>query len=313
MLITIATAALLTGCTPSTNPVALTPRIDGKPWKVAGNPDLGALTSEKQQPVDFGIWQAADGTWQIWSCIRSTKAEGHHRLFHRWEGPQLTDTNWKPMGIAMQADEKYGEENNGLQAPYVVKNGSEFVMFYGDWTRICLAKSSDGKKFERWMIKDANSPAIFQDGPKDHARDPMTTRIGDAWYCYYTASPEGKGIDFCRVSTNLKDWSDQRMVSVGGKGGTGRVAAECPQVVQRGGYYYLFRTQLYGAKATTHVYRSKDPLRFNINSDAGYVCTLPIAAPEIFTYNGQDYVAYLLPSLQGIQIAKLTWDPAPER
>jgi hypothetical protein len=45
------------------------PRIVGDWWQVAGDPELGDLTSPKQQPVDFAIWQAADGTWQLWSCI----------------------------------------------------------------------------------------------------------------------------------------------------------------------------------------------------------------------------------------------------
>jgi hypothetical protein len=49
----------------------LIPRIDGDWWQIAGDPDLGEYTSEKQQPVDFAIWQAADGTWQLWSCIRN--------------------------------------------------------------------------------------------------------------------------------------------------------------------------------------------------------------------------------------------------
>jgi len=38
----------------------LMPVIEGGWWQVAGNPDLGELTGEKQQPVDFGIWQAAE-------------------------------------------------------------------------------------------------------------------------------------------------------------------------------------------------------------------------------------------------------------
>ncbi len=49
------------------------PVIEGDFWQIAGNPDLGGLTGERQQPVDFGIWQARDGTWQLWSCIRGTK------------------------------------------------------------------------------------------------------------------------------------------------------------------------------------------------------------------------------------------------
>jgi hypothetical protein len=43
-----------------------------EPWmQIAGDPNPGELTDLKQQPVDFGIWQAADGTWQLWSCIQA--------------------------------------------------------------------------------------------------------------------------------------------------------------------------------------------------------------------------------------------------
>lgn len=107
------------------------PRIGGDWWQVADDPDLGALTTAKQQPVDFGVWQAADGTWQLWSCIRGTKEPGNTRLFYRWEGAQLTDRDWKPMGIAMHSDTSVGEVAGGLQAPYVFKLGGRYEMFYG--------------------------------------------------------------------------------------------------------------------------------------------------------------------------------------
>lgn len=55
------------------------PVIEGDFWQIAGNPDLGELTGEKQHPVDFGIWQARDCTWQLWSCIRGTKCGGNTR------------------------------------------------------------------------------------------------------------------------------------------------------------------------------------------------------------------------------------------
>ncbi len=54
----------------------IAPEISGPWWQVAGDPDLGEWTSPDQQPVDFGVWQAADGTWQLWSCIRKTKCGG---------------------------------------------------------------------------------------------------------------------------------------------------------------------------------------------------------------------------------------------
>jgi len=45
------------------NEPVLIPAFDGDFWTVSGDPDLGEWTSEKQQPVDFGVWQAQDGTW----------------------------------------------------------------------------------------------------------------------------------------------------------------------------------------------------------------------------------------------------------
>lgn len=80
----------------------LVPEIAGEWWQVAGQPDLGRLTGDKQEPVDFAVWQARDGTWQLWSCIRKTKETGTGRLLHGWEGAQLTDPNWQPRGIQMR-------------------------------------------------------------------------------------------------------------------------------------------------------------------------------------------------------------------
>lgn len=82
------------------------------PWRlVATQPDVGELATPKQQAVDFAIWRAADGTWQIWSCIRNTLAGGtggKTRLFHRWEGRSLADDAWRACGVAMQADPARG-------------------------------------------------------------------------------------------------------------------------------------------------------------------------------------------------------------
>jgi hypothetical protein len=63
---------------------AVVPQIDGDFWQVTGDPDLGKYTTAKQQPVDFAVWQAPDGSWQLWSCIRSIAMSGKTRLFYRW-------------------------------------------------------------------------------------------------------------------------------------------------------------------------------------------------------------------------------------
>ena len=283
------------------------PRIAGDWWQVAGTPDLGELTSPKQQAVDFSVWQAADGTWRLWSCIRNTKEAGFTRLLYCWEGAKLTDPNWKPMGIAMRADTKLGEAEGGLQAPYVFREKNLFYLAYGDWNRICLATSPDGKKFSR-LLQANGQPGLF--GVRgENTRDPMVLKIGDTWHCYYAAYPNNLCSVFCRTSPDLKTWSEPKQVAFGGQAGTGKYSAECPFVVElEPGQFYLFRTQRYGDAAQTSVYFSRDPLDFGVDQDEGhFVCKLPIAAPEIIHSQGQYYIAALLPSLQGIQIARLEW------
>jgi hypothetical protein len=137
------------------------PVIDGDFWQIAGNPDLGDLGSEQQQPVDFGIWQAGDGTWQLWSCIRKTNCGGNTRLFHGWEGESLEQVDWSPVGITMRADTTLGEQPGGLQAPHVILDEGIFYMLYGDWSRICLAKSKDGKEFHRILKPSDGEPDLF--------------------------------------------------------------------------------------------------------------------------------------------------------
>jgi hypothetical protein len=318
-------AAALAGCGPALRG-PLTPRVDGPWWTVARNPDLGELNGPPkdqpkahQQPVDFAVWQAADGTWQLWSCVRGTNCGGKTRLLYGWEGQKLTDANWKPMGIRMQADPAYGETPGGLQAPYVIRHNGTYHMFYGDWVNICIARGTDGKSFERWPMANGRT-GMFNEGENANARDPMvcvgpppvsdgcapTTRLN--WYCYYTAHADGKGADFCRTSTDLRTWSESRVVARGGLTGEGPWSAECPHVVRTGGYYYLFRTQRYADPPATSVYRSDDPMDFGVGNDDKFVCLLPVAAPEVILDRGQWYIAALTPDIQGIRIARLRWE-----
>lgn len=290
----------------------LAPRIEGDWWQVAGDPDLGKYTTPKQQPVDFAVWPAADGTWQLWSCIRATNCGGRTRLFYRWQGAKITDADWQPMGISMEADAAFGETPGGLQAPHVIKVGAEYVMFYGDWENICIAKGVDGKTFARQLLPNGKS-GMFTEGTGTNTRDPMALRIGKLFHLYYTAFPNRQGADYLRTSEDLKTWSPAKIVAFGGAAGTGSSSAECPFVYfhKDSGYYYLFRTQRYGQNSQTSVYRSKNPADFGVNDDRYLVGTLPIAAPEIVEHEGGLYIAALLPSLKGIQIARLKFAPLP--
>jgi len=286
-------------------------------------PDLGDLTgpppenpNHPQQPVDFAIWQAADGTWQLWSCIRNTKCGGMTRLFYAWEGRNLTDPDWTPLGIALQADSpRFETRAGGLQAPHVVNvplastrssdgleaRATQFYMIYGDWDYLMIQRSHDGKTFERWLY-DNGKPAMFTEGEGCNTRDPCLIHIGDKWHVYYTAYPKRDGQPtggvYCRTSTDLRTWSDSALVARGGLTGTGPTSSECPYVVKVGRYYCLFRTQRYAGPPTTSVYRSTDPMDFGIDeqADRKFVCLLEVAAPELFVHGGQWYIAALMPT-----------------
>ncbi len=284
------------------------PRITGEFWQIAGDPGLGHYTDPKQQPVDFAIWEANDGSWQLWSCIRGTKCGGKTRLFHRWEGATLTNANWLPKGIAMEANPKHGETLGGLQAPHVVKINGYFYMFYGDWENICVATSLDGKAFAR-RFNEKGLTGLFTEGVGNNTRDAMVMKVNEVWHCYYTAFPNRQGAVYCRTSRDTRNWSPSRIVAFGGEAGTNPYSAECPFVVERApGEFYLFRTQRYGQDAVTRVYYSKDPMDFGVNNDAKHlVCSLPVAAPEVIFHDKNWYIASLLPSLKGIRVAKLEW------
>lgn len=300
----------------------LMPEIEASWWQVADNPMNHKYATERQEPVDFAIWQAADGTWQLWSCIRNTTAGGENgktRFFFRWQGKNLTDANWQQMGIVMEADPSLGETPGGLQAPHVIKAGDIYHLFYGDWVNICHAISKDGKVFSRVIQKNGKT-SMFSEGPGNNTRDVMLLEHGRVWYAYYTAYPNRQGMVYVRTTKDFKNWSESKVVSFGGQAGVGPSSSECPHVVKLGpDSFYLFKTQNYGSSKKgnirdrdmpqTSVYYSNDPTMFGINQDDRYLlCTLPVAAPEIVLHQGRYYIAALNQgALDGIRIAELKW------
>ncbi len=306
------------------------PKVDGGWWRIATTPDLGEYNSDKVQPVDFGIWQAADGTWQVWSCIRGSKFPGTSyttRFLYGWEGKSLTDQDWAEQGIKWVADPSLGETPGGMQAPHVINEDGFYYLFYGDWQRICLAKGMDGKNFER-VLGGNGQPDLFSEHGyinqfdyegepvfQSHARDPMVMKRGNTYYCYYTShitDPINDGAAFCRTSVNMRDWSESVIVSHTPpyNFNSPRYSDECPHVVYlpEHNLYYLFVTQTYGKKSQTTVYASPNPMYFGIDDDSRKVCTLPIAAPEIVLHEGQYYLVALTDELDGIRMAKLKWE-----
>ena len=283
----------------------LIPQIDSEWWTIAGNPDLGAYNTDHQQPLDFGIWQAADGTWQIGACVRRTNCGGRGRLLYRWQADALTDLDWRPMGIMLEADSHFGETVGGLQAPYVVRNGGLYSMFYGDWVNICLATSSDGKTFSRQLNDDGQS-RLFIERSGTNTRDPMLMSFDDTFYLYYTGVRDESGAIYCRTSKDLRRWGESVVVSRGGSGGSGASDAECAFVMYlpEAESFYLFR---WHSDGQTSVFCSINPLNFGIDDDRFKVATLPVEVARVICDGRASYISSVLSDYTGMKLARMSW------
>jgi hypothetical protein len=293
--------------------LAPVPRIAGEWVQIAGEPELGRFETPKQEVVDFAIWEAADGSWQAWSCIRHTAEAGATRLFHRWEGKSPVEPGWEPMGVAMRADPAFGERLGSMQAPYVMRIEGRYWMFYSSGGRMFAALSEDGKTFARHQVEPGRFGVFdrFATGEENvvggGGRDIMVMRDGSRWIAYYTANPDDVGRVYARESHDLRRWNAPRVVAWGGEAGSNFYSAECPWVYRLPGtgWYYLFRTQTYRNPPMTRVYRSRDPFNFGLDSDEYLVARLVIAAPELLEYRGRLHVACLMPDLKGLRTAPL--------
>ena len=292
----------------------------------------------KFEPVDHHIFKANDGQWHLWGCIRGT---GFGRILYHWKAKNLTDTPWELTGEMIRCDPRVGEciddwrGQEWIQSPFIVNNEGKYYMFYGGHStgrsasgapaggmtkdmffsesQICLMVSDDGLKWKRHLLKDGFS-RLFT-GPGE-ARDPCVIKIGDAWHLYYAGYENGdqpnQGGFFLRTSKDLLNWSPYKLIHRDPTFGSTSWKHECPHVVYREGYFYLFRTENY-YEAKTHVYRSEDPTDFGIRAEvaqAKYVGPIACAAPEIYDVNGEQYLSSNHEPVGGTMMCRLTWEDA---
>ena len=290
----------------------------------------------RNEPVDHHIFRGADGTWHLWGCVRRTNVG---RILYHWKAQSLVQTPWTETGELMRCEPGAGEciddfaGEEWIQSPYFVSEAGVYYMFYGGHStgqdvhgnpvsgrqmdfrmfdaegQICLMTSTDGRSWTRHRDRLGYS-RVFT-GPGE-ARDPCVIRIGDLWYLYYAGyegNPLRNGGIYVRTSYDLVHWSAYQRVHRDENFGGPTWTHECPHVVYRDGYYYLFRTQDY-YRAVTHVYRSTDPMDFGIG-DAGdkYVGVIACAAPEIHVAEGLEFVSSNHDPALGTQLCRLRWIP----
>lgn len=291
---------------------------------------------EHNAPVDHHIVRDVNGTYHLWGCVRAT-AVG--RILYRWETDDVTRSPWRDTGEMIRVDRDAGESiddwggEEWIQSPYFIPNDGTYYMFYGGHRagidgagnrvsphspgekgdpslhQICLMTSADGKKWKRHRNPDGTSRLFM--GPGE-TRDPCVVRINGTWHMYYAGyydydkPEEGDGFTV-RTSKDLISWSDWKLVHRDPQYGGRRTNSECPFVIEKEGFFYLFRTINYYA-CYTLVFRSEDPYDFGIgDASPKLVARLPCAAPEFYTIDGQDYVSSSHTPLLGEQMCRVKW------
>ena len=315
----------------------LRPVLDGGFWLIGPRPDLSGLLPADpvggppaHECVDHHVFRGTDGAWHLWGCIRKTSVG---RVLYHWEGERLTEGPWRQTDELIRTDQEAGESlhdwrgEEWIQSPYVVRHDGRFYMFYGGHgtgvtahgepvpdedrrmdCQMCLITSRDGRTWTRH--RDARGYSRLYLGPGE-TRDACVIRVGTRWHLYYAGyhdnDPSLAGF-YVRTSDDLIGWSDWRLVHLDTAFGPGPWDTECPHVVYRAGYYYLFRTEDY-ARAITHVYRSADPFDFGVgDASAHYVCDIPVAAPEIIIEGDGEYITSNHDLLGGTRICRLRWE-----
>jgi hypothetical protein len=309
---------------------------EGKAYDDYGQIMAKQLTSI--EPVDHHIFQASDGYWHLWGCVRNTS---FGRVLYHWRAKKLEESPWEETGEFIRSDTNAGESINGwygqewIQSPYIIQEKGKYYMFYGGLStgkdkagnvvlgnpphvgmrkaesQMCLMTSVDGLKWERYK-NDVGFSRVFV-GPGT-VRDASLIKIKNLWYLYYTGDEQNHLIGgiFVRTSKDLIHWSDYKLVHHDASFGATTWQHECPHVLYRSGYYYLMVTENYKS-AKTHVYRSEDPMNFGITTEESqrmYAGPIGCAAPEVYQVDGKEYVSSNHNPSLGTQMARLEWKPA---
>jgi len=319
------------------------PIPEGRWWTVATRPALDnlPLISEdyqsteprrRNEPCDHTLYQASDGTWQLWACVRNTRVG---RLLVNWESDDLTRSDWRLTGRHIRADRGAGESivawhgQEFLQSPFVVRHEGRYWMFYGGYDtgtdlngnptddyslqekQTCLMLSSDGIAWERYHGNDGFSRVFVGPGA---VRDQCVARFAGRWFIYYSGhhgQDRTNAAIYGRTSDDLVNWSCWSIVEQNTRDSR-RFMPESPFVVERDGRYYLFRT--HGPRHGCFVFVSDDPLDFGRDQPTErsphFVCHLPAIAPEIVVdAEGNEYISRIDDPRRGfcVRLCRLKW------
>ncbi len=286
------------------------PRLAG-PWiQLTGRPPLERWATPKAEPVDFTIFRATDGRWQLIACVRNTSHPGKGRLLYRWSSERLATPAWRADGIFLESRADRGNAEGLLQAPHAVWDAGVCHLFYNS-AGAQLLTSPDGLAFTPFQTATGKH-TLFAMGRDVMLFDDRPRR--PRWIAYYTATspglnPRTRDHTVCaRTAPTLAGpWSEAE-TDLGTlsdpPAGYLFAYAESPFVLYRHGWYYRLE-QL-------NVYASRDPLRWSGPCVTRLIPKDPMRylAPEIVTDDGRDYIAaygWRGDNPRGVFLAPLEW------
>ena len=275
------------------------PVLEGAWWQIAPNaPDVGDLKTGEENACDFALFQAADGSWRCVACIRGTKAPGQ-RVFYQWKAENITDTDWKPVGLfdAERGERGKPPQPTAVQAPHPLMWKGKWYLFYNSAGARCLV-GDDGIHWRQHQNVEGR-PQFFDMGRDVCVFRDEPNRRWIAYYCGTVPGPEGRrGAMVARTAPALEGpWSqEETAVRIAGN-------PESPFVVRHAGKYYLWQQM--------SVYASDDPLEFTRAPLVAHMTGTWFDgkyAPEIVETGGQWYVAGYS---RGIHVSKIRWEERP--
>jgi hypothetical protein len=272
------------------------PVVRGQWWKIAGdNPDVTPfriVQDGTSNTCDFTIYRDIHGTWHAIACVRGTDAPGQ-RVFHHWTSPSLTNENWGPQGLMDWPRGKRLGEPTSVQAPHCFVHEGKYYCFYNSGGSARAMIGDDGVA---WQVfhNTKGDPQLFPMGRdvmifKDEARE--------RWMAFYCGNIERDGQRRAAMAARTAGapagpWSEEEL-GVRTEGNP-----ESPFVIRRGEKYYLLQQMT--------VYMSDSPERFD-GEPLTHLTGIWYSgkwAPEIVTYEGQDYLAGYG---RGLWLARLDW------
>ncbi|MFC9997110.1 glycosyl hydrolase family 32 [Nocardia sp. NPDC127526] len=258
---------------------------DGEPWYIN----------------DHTVVRDASGRWHLFGITHAEPADPFDETEFAHASAEHLHGPWTKHATALTVDPDYGETH--LWAPFVVRDGERYFMFYDGGgidrtaTGMNLATSTDLFRWTRWP-----EGPLFRDGYD--ARDPMVTRIGGEWVMYYcaTSTPEGGNhVVAYRTSRDLVHWSERGIAYTDPSRGTEAGNTESPFVLRHDDHWYLFigpRPDYVG----TEIFRSTDPFHFRPADLAGHV---PAHAAEIISDGDRRWVTSAGWAQGGVGLAPL--------